>query len=1024
MKRIGIARAIALLGAGLAWGQYGYQYVSGGYWSQAQFIGPEGWIVGAKGQVAHTRDGGRSWAVQTVPFVIRSWPAVPPDLGGVCFIDPRRGWACADFYNAPCVWRTTDGGITWDTMSLSGLKYGNLHSSKIRFGDQMHGWLVRGYLGIGNPVAGSGDILATTDGGQSWTKQDSSNAWSSVWTASPSKCWVVSLEGTIARTTNGGTTWLKQQVVPNKALYGLTFRDTLFGWACGDTGAMVHTMDGGLTWVPQVSGTVRELLAIVFLDRTKGFAVGDTGILLSTTNGGTTWTSIPTGVSVALTTISFGDSLHGWAIGEGGTTLETSDGGLTWRVTRQGTTDRIQAVSFVDDQTGWASSWEGNIWHTIDGGMNWIKQISVSPKRLRGLTMANALRGWAVGDSGLVLATQNGGASWVQQASGTQRNLWNVFEGDAQHAWACGAGRTIAQTSNGGGTWNTFSVTWPDSGITGLASVDTLWGWALFKDGNVWATTNSGRGWSSRGKIGSMGWRHLSFADPDWGWAVGDSGIVRSMDGGRTWQGQSTYRMIDVAGVTRLKAWAVGDSGRILVTTNGGSDWLPQTSPVTDNLVSVSFVDTLHGIAACGGAVHNVLVTRNGGAVWDTTPGWGWFNKDVFLVDTLNGWRVNGGIFRTTDGGYNWEFVRGIGDTYGAVHFANRDTGWVGSGNGYIFRTTDGGATWDSVRTWTYGGLKDIRLATGRIGWCGTRSAYYYPYPGNELKVTFDRGDGNIWSTISDRRVNAMGFKAGGTLTSTSSCFVGEGPLTLRAYHDLSWDISPMFADTPYTPFPYNSAVHWGFSSGDGQTGWAVGRLGSRVITTDGGLSWRLQKLSRTTDSLITSIHVFDGLTARGVGYLGNSVYTTDGGATWEGDEPGTHEWLLASSFLSPTLGWVAGENGMVLKYGRLPSGVEDEKTQTCISGFTWLGQNRPNPFSGGTEIRYQLANKGKVRLVVYNVLGQAVRRVVDKEQEAGAYMATWDGRDVAGGIASSGVYFYRLEAGGQSKTRKMVKVR
>jgi hypothetical protein len=233
-----------------------------------------------------------------------------------------------------------------------------------------------------------------------------------------------------------------------------------------------------------------------------------------------------------------------------------------------------------------------------------------------------------------------------------------------------------------------------------------------------------------------------------------------------------------------------------------------------------------------------------------------------------------------------------------------------------------------------------------------------------------------------------------------------------------------MFADTPYTSFPYNTAVHWGFSSGDGQTGWAVGRFGSRVITTDGGLRWRHQKWSRTADSLITSIHVFDGMTARGVGYLGNSVYTTDGGATWEGDEPGTHEWLLASSFLSPTLGWVAGENGMVLKYGRLPYGVEGEREQTGMPLFTWLGPNRPNPFTGGTEIKYQLANRGKVKLGVYNVLGQAVRELVSGKQEAGTYAIRWDGKDGTGKTISSGVYFYRLEAGGQSQTRKMVKIR
>ena len=177
-------------------------------------------------------------------------------------------------------------------------------------------------------------------------------------------------------------------------------------------------------------------------------------------------------------------------------------------------------------------------------------------------------------------------------------------------------------------------------------------------------------------------------------------------------------------------------------------------------------------------------------------------------------------------------------------------------------------------------------------------------------------------------------------------------------------------------------------------------------------------------DSLLTSVQAFDPLTVRTGGYLGRSVLTTDGGATWQGEETGTKDWLLASSFLTPTLGWVVGENGIVLKYGRLPYGVEDEKTQTGIPWFTWLGQNRPNPFTGGTEIRYQLASKGKVRLVVFNILGQVVRSVVNKEQEPGAFAVVWDGKDEVGRIASSGVYFYRLEAFGKSQMCKMVKVR
>ena len=999
--------------------QYGYQYVSGGYWFGAQFIGQEGWMVGKNGLV-HTRDGGGTWINQPLPTYSRYGLY----LGDVRFVDQRHGWVCPMEIGVN-IWRTTDGGRTWAADSLPRRGYSFNYTSKMAFVDTLHGWLVGGWWGY----VEEGNIIATTDGGRTWTLQDTSHSWFGVAVRTTRRCWAVGKNGWAGFTTDGGATWTNQQIPPNKTLRDVSFPDTLFGWACGDSGAIVHTTDGGVSWSSQTSGTDQGLAGIVFLDRNRGFAVGDSGAFLKTTDGGTSWTSLTTGLTPDWTAITFGDSLRGWIIGEGGTTLETTDRGQTWRLTRQGTTERVQALSFADDQTGWYSTWEGKIWGTQDGGRFWTKQASVSPKRLRGLVMANALRGWAVGDSGLILTTQNGGATWVPQASGTGRNLWNVFSNDVQHAWACGAGKTVVQTSNGGSTWNNLNVAWPDSGFSGFASAETLFGWALFKDGNVWTTTNSGRSWGPRGRIRGMGWRHLSFVDPQWGWAVGDSGIVRSTDGGRTWQAQGpSYRMRDVDGRTQMKAWAVGDSGRILATTDGGASWFPQDSHVVDPLVSISFADTLHGIVGNGGMLvsYPVLVTRNGGAVWDTVLSQS-DTKDVFLVDSLYGWQVaGGGLSRTIDGGYTWQSVRN--DWYlTAVHFANRDTGWVGSSNGTILSTTDGGTTWNTLGQYR-DSLYDVRLVNGRVGWCGLRINRWWPtqFLGNLLMTTFDRGD----SWYSDKLYHATSetFKAGSPISSETGCFVGSWNMALRTGSDLSWDLVPMLRETLLANYRTIYPRYWDLDFADGQTGWAVGQNGSGTITRDGGTNWEIQHIpppySTYPDLLLTSIHAYDGLTVRATGYLGRSVLTTDGGNNWVTEERGTWEWLLASSFLTPTLGWVAGEDGMVLKYGRLPYGVEEGEKTPGVPRVTWLGPNHPNPFSGGTDIKYQLASRGKARLGVYNVLGQVVRELVSGEQEAGTYVIRWDGKDGTGKATSSGVYFYRLEAFGQSQIRKMVKVR
>jgi chitodextrinase len=88
------------------------------------------------------------------------------------------------------------------------------------------------------------------------------------------------------------------------------------------------------------------------------------------------------------------------------------------------------------------------------------------------------------------------------------------------------------------------------------------------------------------------------------------------------------------------------------------------------------------------------------------------------------------------------------------------------------------------------------------------------------------------------------------------------------------------------------------------------------------------------------------------------------------------------------------------------------------------LRQNHPNPFNPSTTIRYALPEAARVRLAVYNALGQQVRVLVDAEQEPGAHSAVWDGRDDSGRAVSAGLYLYRLEAGPRQVIRKMLLAR
>jgi hypothetical protein len=102
------------------------------------------------------------------------------------------------------------------------------------------------------------------------------------------------------------------------------------------------------------------------------------------------------------------------------------------------------------------------------------------------------------------------------------------------------------------------------------------------------------------------------------------------------------------------------------------------------------------------------------------------------------------------------------------------------------------------------------------------------------------------------------------------------------------------------------------------------------------------------------------------------------------------------------------------------PAGIDEPPV-----AYRWhLAQNTPNPCVRATEIRYSLGRRSPVRLVVYDVLGREVRVLEDGVIGAGEHRAVWDGCNDLGKRVTSGVYFYKLEAGDHQFTRKMLVVR
>ncbi|MDP8238689.1 MAG: T9SS type A sorting domain-containing protein [Candidatus Hatepunaea meridiana] len=95
-------------------------------------------------------------------------------------------------------------------------------------------------------------------------------------------------------------------------------------------------------------------------------------------------------------------------------------------------------------------------------------------------------------------------------------------------------------------------------------------------------------------------------------------------------------------------------------------------------------------------------------------------------------------------------------------------------------------------------------------------------------------------------------------------------------------------------------------------------------------------------------------------------------------------------------------------------------KSPPMIPEDYFLAQNYPNPFNATTKIRYGLPEDGLVRIAIYDLMGRRVRTLLNESMRAGYHTMIWDGKTSTGTQVSSGLYFYRIQAGRFTKVKKM----
>lgn len=425
----------------------------------------------------------------------------------------------------------------------------------------------------------------------------------------------------------------------------------------------------------------------------------------------------------------------------------------------------------------------------------------------------------------------------------------------------------------------------------------------------------------------SWHWQHgaitlssVHFVDAVRGWAVGPSGmILHTTDGGASWRDQAfgvTQSLNAVQFVDAEVGWAAGAGSTILRTGDGGKSWRPQASPLRVDFTTLSFVDRLRGWL---GLSDGVLRTTDGGGTW-TKTGTGlpapvrslqFVNSQKGFAVTHSGSMGGGSVRRSTDGGATWSAVTcdGFGCDFGymwALHFPTADFGFAVGGwvNPLGTFTTDGGAIWHSADpAFSFMELDQVHFSDASNGWASTGGSFINTSDG-----------GRTWTTRTGPQGSTNDFQF---LTPQLGFLVGDYGAVSTSDGGYNWNKSTDFDATDLTGVVFPTATD----------GWAVG-VGRIYHTTDGGANWGVQYQGNVS---LNAAHFNDALRGWTVGAGGRVLSTTDGGVKWTIRGSGTNVDLRDVTFVDNQYGWAVGDAGAYGNTGWV--------FHTTDGGATWARQ-------------------------------------------------------------------------------------
>ncbi len=402
--------------------------------------------------------------------------------------------------------------------------------------------------------------------------------------------------------------------------------------------------------------------------------------------------------------------------------------------------------------------------------------------------------------------------------------------------------------------------------------------------------------------------------------------------------------------------------------------------------------------------------------------------EDMVFVNENVGYviQIGGAVYKTTDGGNSWNQVYQFnGVPIRCIGFADEDNGWIGSigeydsnDYEYLFRTRDGGINWEPVTN-----IPSPEPA----GLCGIfvvdKSTIYASgrYSDSPTIIKSEDG-GETWSSKSLSNAAGLvdifffnpdsGFAVGsiGESPDRGGIIFGteDGGNTWRTVKTIwvrgisCWKIS----------FPSKRIGYVSYQMIDNDVYY--------LKTTDGGKTW-LQNQFRA-EGRFSAQGI--GFITPNIGWIGSwpgadmdervSYETTNGGRTWKKvDYAGVN--VNRIRVLNDNLAYAIGTNVYRISKGNI---TEVDEFKELVEEYK-LRQNYPNPFNPATKINYEVAKTNHVTIKVYDSIGKEVATLVNDIHLPGNYTYEFDASSF-----SSGVYYYTFKSGNFTETKKMVLVK